>query len=269
MEASSKRLDHTCSTRWAVEHGLAETSPMKPTWCITYKRDAILRQRRPDPMVRSLRLWHEGRLALHYAPWDWVNTKARVMLVGITAGMHQAKEALREAQRCLREGMPTEEVLRRADAIGSFSGPMRARLVAGLDRAGLAHALGIASSASLFDDGADDHLLGTAAAIGFPLFNNGENYNGYGPRLDKDPTLRALVRAYLGAKVQMVPRALVLPLGKPATDAVQLLVDTNLLDASRCVRGFPHPSTNNGHYWPLLDQREEKLRRQLKRASLP
>jgi len=34
---------------------------------------------------------------VYYAPWDWVNTTAKVMLAGITPGADQATEALREA----------------------------------------------------------------------------------------------------------------------------------------------------------------------------
>ena len=41
----------------------------------------------------ELLLWQQGALSVFYAPWDWVNTSARVMLVGITPGPHQATEA--------------------------------------------------------------------------------------------------------------------------------------------------------------------------------
>jgi hypothetical protein len=49
-----------------------------------------------------LLLWEDGALSVYYAPWDWVNTTAKVMLVGITPGAYQATEALLEAQACLR-----------------------------------------------------------------------------------------------------------------------------------------------------------------------
>ena len=109
-----------------------------------------------DIRVPELLLWHEGPLSAYYAPWDWVNVDARVMLVGITAGLHQAIEATREAQRCLRESLSNEEALRRADAIGSFSGPMRTILVDMLDGIGLQDALGIDSTSQLF--GSHHHL---------------------------------------------------------------------------------------------------------------
>ncbi len=261
-------IDHTCSTRWAFDHGFVDKAcPMDLTWCINEKRDVVMRQRgEPNPKATSLRLWQKKPLTLYYAPWDWMNTRAQVVLVGITAGGTQAKNALREARQCLQDGMPTEEVLRRADAVGSFSGAMRSRLTTGLNRIGLAKALRIPASASLFSM---EHqgLLGTASAIGFPMFIDGKNYNGEnGPRLLTDPTLLSLVRAYLGAKLDMARGAVVLPLGRVATAAVQRLIDTDLLKANRCVRGFPHPSPQNGHYWPLLEERESDLKRQLSSA---
>ncbi len=260
-------IDHTCSTRWAFDHGFVDADcPMDLTWCINEKRDVIMRQREPNPKAARLLLWQKKPLKLYYAPWDWMNTKAQVVLVGITAGGTQAMNALREARQCLQEGMPTEEVLRRADAVGSFSGAMRQRLVTGLNRIGLAESLRISTSASLFSK---EHqgLLGTASAIGFPMFIDGKNYNGEnGPRLLTDRTLVSLVRAYLGAKLDMAPRSVVLPLGKVATAAVQRLIDADLLKANRCVRRFPHPSPQNGHYWRLLGEREADLKRQLPSA---
>ena len=236
---------------------------MDLTWCITYKRDVIMRQREPNPKATGLRLWQKQPLKLYYAPWDWMNRSAQVILVGITAGAQQASNALREAKRCLQEGMGNEEVLRHADAVGSFSGAMRTRLVTGLNRIGLAKTLRIPTAQCLFCK-EHHHLLGSAAAIGFPLFIDGENYNGeQGHRLLTDPKLQSLVRAYLGAKVDMAPHAVVLPLGKVATAAVQLLIDTELLKSNRCVRGFPHPGPISSHYRRLLDEREEDLKRQL------
>jgi hypothetical protein len=60
-----------------------------------------------------------------------------VMLVGITPGQRQATESLREARRCLRDGLTNEETLRSASSVGSFSGPMRGNLVSMLDGIGL------------------------------------------------------------------------------------------------------------------------------------
>ena len=210
-----------------------------------------------DIRVPELLLWQEGPPSVYYAPWDWVNVNAQVMLVGITAGLHQAVEAAREAQRCLREGLSNEEVLRRADAIGSFSGPMRRILVDMLDGIGLQDALGIDSTDRLF--GSHQHLAAHVSAIDYPVFLKDQNYTGSRPPLVRHPVLRSLVRACLGARVAMASETLVIPLGKAAEGAVELLIGDGLLDQRRCLLGLPHPSGANGHRPAQFKTRRQEL----------
>jgi hypothetical protein len=237
-------VDHACPVARAEKLGLLAGSPMRRSWCLSFHREVVAGLPRFDPANPDLLLWADGPLTVYYAPWDWVNTAARVMLVGITPGAHQAAEALREAHCCLSAGCSTEETLRRADAVGSFSGPMRANLVAMLDGAGLAGALGLTTTARLFDT--HHHLAAHASAIDYPVFTNGRNYTGASPPLTRHPALRPLVRASLGARLAMVPTALVIPLGKAAQDAVAFLAAEGLVDPVRCLLGFPHPSGANG-----------------------
>jgi hypothetical protein len=237
-------VDHACPVARAEELGLLAGSPVRRSWCLSFQREVVAGLSRVDAASPELLLWESGPLRVYYAPWDWVNTAARVMLVGITPGAHQALEALREARRCLAAGCSNEETLRRADAVGSFSGPMRTNLTAMLDGAGLASALGLDSTARLFDT--HHHLAAHVSAIDYPVFVNGHNYTGSRPSLTSDPVLRSLVRASLGARLAMAPAALVVPLGKAASDAVAFLAAGGLVDEARCLLGFPHPSGANG-----------------------
>jgi len=238
-------MDHTCPVAYAQSVGLLDGSPVTTSWCLSYWRDTITDL---DPIIatdRRLLLWEHGPLSVHYAPWDWVNTAARVMLVGITPGAYQAAEALQVARECLRSGRSAEETLRRADAAGSFSGPMRSHLVTMLDGVGLADALGVGSTARLFDS--HHHLAALCSAIDYPVFVNGQNYGGTSPQLSRHPVLRSLVKASLGARIAMTPDALIIPLGMAAESAVSLLAAEDLADPDRCLTGFPHPSGGNGH----------------------
>ncbi len=232
-------------------------TPVKVSWCLSYQRELLATLAEPKAMSPELFLWQDGRLSAFYAPWDWVNKVARVMLVGITPGDYQATAGLREAQRCIRADLTNEETLQRANAVGSFSGRMRTNLVAMLDGIGLDDALGIESTARLFDT---HHLLADhASAIDYPLFVNGQNYRGRSPSLIRHPALRSFVRACLGPRVAMAPMALVIPLGSAATDAATLLVDEGLLDQERCLKGIPHPSGGNGHRVQQYTARRETL----------
>lgn len=90
--------------------GILAGSPVTSSWCLSYWRDLVVSLEPVDAMDERLRLWQEGPLSVHYAPWDWVNTAAKVMLVGITPGAYQATEALREARACLRAGRSADRV---------------------------------------------------------------------------------------------------------------------------------------------------------------
>lgn len=254
-------VDHTCPVAWAQDHGLLAGTPVEASWCLSYKHDLVRALAEPNPMDLGLLLWHDGPLSAFYAPWDWVNTSAKIMLVGITPGAAQAAKGLREAQRCLREGLANEETLRRANAVGSFSGPMRANLVTMLDGIGLGGVLGIDSTARLFDT--HPHLAAKTSAISYPVFVNGQNYGGGNPSLIRHPALRSLVRASLGPRVAMAAGALVIPLGTAAQDAVMLPTADGLLDRGRCLLGFPHPSGANGWRVRQYTARRETLREEV------
>lgn len=145
--------------------------------------------------------------------------------------------------------------------VGSFSGPLRANLIAMLDGIGLGSALGIDSTASIF--GAHHHLAAKASAISYPIFVNGQNYGGGNPPLTRHPVLRSLLRASLAPRVAMAAEALVVPLGTAAQSAVSLLIADGLLDRGRCLLGFPHPSGANGWRVRQYEARRETLSEEL------
>src|SRR5689334_17234620 len=104
----------------------------------------------PAQIPDAFLLARAGRITAHYIPFDYVNPAARVVVVGISPGFVQWKNAMRAAQHGLREGLPLAALLRAAKYTGAFSGAIRPNLVALLDSVGLQRWLGIASCASLF-----------------------------------------------------------------------------------------------------------------------
>ncbi len=86
--------DHTCPVEWAADHGLLEGSPVDRVWCLSHQMDTVTSLDPINAMAPELLLWQQAELSVFYAPWDWVNTSAQVMLVRITPGLHQATEAL-------------------------------------------------------------------------------------------------------------------------------------------------------------------------------
>lgn len=73
-----------------------------------------------------------------------------IVIVGITPGRQQMREAIEEARRAMMLGLSDAEVLARAKVHASFAGTMRTNLVKLMDAVGLNVLLGIASTASLW-----------------------------------------------------------------------------------------------------------------------
>jgi hypothetical protein len=213
--------------------------------------------------VDTFVLGREGKLAMYYAPFDWVNDNARVVLVGLTPGLKQMRLAFEACRDSLAEGASDEEACQAAKATASFAG-MRARLTDWLDELGVPEWLGIASASDLFGDRRD--LLHTTSAIRYPVFcgPDFENYSGHSPSPLKSPLLLKTVKELLSPELAALPRALVVPMGVAVS---AILNDTSGIELSRCLVGFPHPSGANG--WApkqFAAHREEML---LKVRSLP
>lgn len=191
----------------------------------------------------SLLLGSAGPLSAYYAPFDAVNPQARVILVGITPGRSQAENALAEARRQLLAGASLDAVVTRAKATAAFSGAMRPNLVAMLDHIGLANWLGIPSCAALF--GASAHLLQSTSLLPFPVFVNGDNYNGT-PGIGGTPFLREMLLQNFAPIAKALPQAVLVPLGPVPTKGLDWLVGNGELEGARVLRGMPHPSGANG-----------------------
>jgi hypothetical protein len=197
-----------------------------------------------DPTLNgALILDQAAPITVAYAPFDHVNTSARVVLVGITPGRQQAIAALLELRRKLLAGASVEDASRAAKETASFSGTMRPNLVAMLDYIGLQRWLGIATCADLFTMRAD--LVHLTSALRFPVYVNGENYGGT-PRMTTHPILSKHLRENFADEVRRLPEAVFVPLGRPPADALRLLVREGAVDSARVLDGLPHPSGLNG-----------------------
>lgn len=194
-------------------------------------------------MLSALKLHARGSLSTIWAPFDHVPATAKLVVVGITPGAVQAENALAAFRNALQSGLPPAEASRRAKLAGSFSGPMRDKLVAMLDHVGAPRALGVASFADVFS--LRRECVHFTSALRYPVFVNGKNYNGT-PDMIRTADLRRVVETHLAAEARALPNAIWLPLGRKPVAALHHLVRMGVLDGRRVVEGFPHPSGENG-----------------------
>lgn len=198
----------------------------------------------------------DGTLEARYAPFDFINNEAQVVLMGITPGKQQANLALRRAKSVLRNGGNETEVLAAAKAEASFGGPMRENLIEVLDFLGVNLALGLKSCRSLWSS--DLQKAQFTSALRYPVLSKGQNYTGSSPLITASAFLLKQLRTFCAVELRLLANARVLPLGAAAERACQVLINEGLLEQSRVIGGLPHPSPNNRQ---LLDFYLEKVSR--------
>ncbi len=203
----------------------------------SYERDEICSE--------QFLIAREGSIEVFYAPFDHINEKASLCLVGVTPGWTQMQVSFAEAKLAMTQGDDESTILKRAKFAASFSGSLRTNLVSMLDEIGVNSSLGIASADQLFDS--EQRLLHPTSAIRYPVFKSSRNYSGSSPAILGHPLLAGFVTDVLGPELEAVSGALIVPLGKAARSAMDHPVGVGTIDSDRVLSGFPHPSGANAH----------------------
>lgn len=209
-----------------------------------------------------------GVIKVIYAPFDHIETRARLVVVGITPGMTQAVNALQAAVSASRAGKEIGSALAAAKLTASFSGgAIRNNLVAMLDAIGVAGLFGVHSTADMFRPGST--AVHFTSALRYPVFVDGKNYNGT-PDMLATPILRRQVETHLAEEARALSGAIWLPLGPKAEAAVSHLAGRGLLDPKRILAGLPHPSGANAERVAVFlgRKRPEDVSRQTNPAPL-
>lgn len=195
---------------------------------------------KPTP---ELLMGEHGDLTIYYAPFDFINVQARLVICGITPGAQQMNLALNELRTQLLNGVSEKDALRAAKVHASFGGAMRPNLIKLMNYIGLNKTLSIADCNELF--GSKSHLVHFTSALRYPVFKNGENYNGT-PSMVKNSFLIEIMDKYLVEEVeQLGDDVIYLPLGEKVEQALVRLANKGHLKESQLLLGLPHPSGAN------------------------
>jgi hypothetical protein len=196
----------------------------------------------PSDIPATFNLGRDGALTSHYIPFDYVNPTARLVLVGITPGFTQWKNAMREAQLQLQAGAPTDAALRAAKRTGAFSGAMRPNLIALLNHIGLHHWLGLTSCEALFSSAS--HLVQTTSILRHPILVDEKNYNGT-PNMLRTAFLQQQINEHFAVEARTLDKAVFVPLGPKVSEGLDWLAQRGVIGADRILHGLPHPSGAN------------------------
>ena len=175
----------------------------------------------------------EGNIKVYYAPFDYVNSKAKIMIVGITPGLQQMLQSF----QVINEGKSLKEVKN----LSSFKGSMRTSLIKYLDELEVNKKLKIKSCESLFNK--NSKYLHTTSLVKYPVFDQGKNYSG--ANILKKKILIEFIEKNFLKELKTLKKAIIIPLGNTVSSTIEYLNNKYDLKLACFLKGFPHPSGAN------------------------
>ena len=175
----------------------------------------------------------EDNIEVYYAPFDYINSKAKIMIVGITPGLQQMLQSF----EAVNEGRSLKEV----KDLSSFKGSMRTTLIKYLDALNINKKLKIKSCESLFN--INSKYLHSTSLIKYPVFDKGRNYSGSG--LLKKKILLDFLEAHFVKELKKLDKTIIVPLGNTVSSTIDYLNNEFKLNLKCFLKGFPHPSGLN------------------------
>jgi hypothetical protein len=175
----------------------------------------------------------EKNIEIYYAPFDYINLKAKIVIVGITPGLQQ----MLQSYEVINQGKSLKEV----KDLSSFKGSMRTGLIKYLDELKINDILKIKSCESLFNK--DSNYLHTTSLVKYPVFHKGKNYSGANI-LKKKILLDFIEKRFLG-ELKILKNSIIIPLGNTVSSTIEYLNNKYNLELACFLEGFPHPSGAN------------------------
>ena len=175
----------------------------------------------------------DGNIEIYYAPFDYINSKAKIVIVGITPGLQQMTQSF----QVIKDGKSLKEV----KDLSSFKGSMRTTLIKYMDELKINKILKIKSCESLFN--LDNKYLHTTSLVKYPVFDKGMNYSGVSI-LKKKILLEFIEKNFL-KELKILQNSIIVPLGNTVSSTIDYLNKKHQLKLRCFLKGFPHPSGLN------------------------
>ncbi|MDB3886278.1 hypothetical protein N9331_00575 [Candidatus Pelagibacter sp.] len=175
----------------------------------------------------------KDNIKIYYAPFDYINPKAKIMIVGITPGLQQ----MLQSYEVIHQGKSLKEV----KDLSSFKGSMRTGLIKYLDELQINDILKIKSCESLFNK--DSNYLHTTSLVKYPVFDKGKNYSGV--NILKKKILMEFIEKNFLEELKTLKKSIIIPLGNTVSSTIEYLNNKYDLKLRCFLKGFPHPSGAN------------------------
>ena len=175
----------------------------------------------------------DGNIEIYYAPFDYINSKAKIVIVGITPGLQQMTQSF----QVIKDGKSLKEV----KDLSSFKGSMRTTLIKYMDELKINKILKIKSCESLFN--LDSKYLHTTSLVKYPVFDKGRNYSG--ANILKKKILLDFIEKNFLEELKTLKKSIIVPLGNTVSSTIEYLNSKYNLKLECFLKGFPHPSGAN------------------------
>jgi hypothetical protein len=176
----------------------------------------------------------DRNIKVYYAPFDYINPKAKIMIVGITPGLQQMLHSF----KIINSGKSLKQV----KDLCSFKGSMRTILVKYLDELKVNNLFKITTCESLFNK--NSNYLHTTSLIKYPVLDKeGKNYSGY--NIIKNKLLLDFIEKNFLKELKKFKNVIIVPLGNTVSSTILHLNNKYNLKAKFILNGFPHPSGLN------------------------
>jgi len=153
----------------------------------------------------------EKNIEIYYAPFDYINSKAKIVIVGITPGLQQ----MLQSYEVINQGKSFKEV----KDLSSFKGSMRTGLIKYLDELKINDILKIKSCESLFNK--NSKYLHTTSLVKYPVFDKGKNYSG--ANILKKKILLDFIEKNFLEELKTLKKSIIIPLGNTVSSTIEYL----------------------------------------------
>ena len=230
---------------------------LHPNSLFSKYRDKIIDLKQVDQnsiLTSHFLLEEDSDIKIYYAPHkEFVNEKAKVMIVGITPGWSQTQRAYQTAISMIKTQHTDEQVCFQCKVDSRFAGTMRSNLINMLDELKLYEIYNLTSCSELFASGCD--LLHTTSVIKYPCFYKGKNYSGYTPAIKSKKIFEKYILNEFMSEVNIIEDLdLIIPLGAAVEKILMSDVQPYISCNCKILKGFPHPSGLNAHRKSQFDE---------------
>ncbi|MDP1802788.1 MAG: hypothetical protein Q8L81_15615 [Bacteroidota bacterium] len=226
------------------------------------KNEAIKQKYDKSDLLKSdYLLGLENNIEIYYAPVDFLNTEASVVMVGITPGWTQMELSYRTVIKSYKESSDWFGSLKSGKKAASFAGSMRTNLIRMLDELRLNNKLGINSTQELFD--IRNSVLHTTSILKYPVFHKNKNYNGKNPSAINTKILWNSIKQNFVPEINSFKNTLIIPLGNSVSEVLKKLQEDSLINQNIILDYFPHPSGANGHRKTQFEEYKDIMKSQI------